>query len=165
LLLVGCSNREVNPVSNQLSKQDQTGILLKTLGNFQAHLNGSANVPPVSTSAQGEAVFQVNSDSTIHYQLIVSNIEDINASHLHLGAAGVNGSPVVWLYPSGPPPVLIPGRFDGVLTEGIITAANLVGPLAGHSMTDLINEIESGNIYVNIHTTEYPGGEIRGQLK
>jgi hypothetical protein len=166
LLLIGCNNKETNPVSNILSKPNNAGTLLKSTGNFRAHLNGGAQVPPVNTNAQGEVIFQVSSDSSsIHYQLITSNIENVIASHIHLGAVGENGSPVVWLYPRVPPPLLIPGRFDGVLAEGTITAADLVGPLAGHDLTDLLNEIASGNTYVNIHTTQNPGGEIRGQVE
>ncbi len=67
------------------------------------------------------------------------------------------------------------GRHDGVLAEGTFTAANFVGPLAGHPMWDLIAAVEAGNAYVNVHTNDgqdgvntgpgdFPGGEIRGQL-
>ena len=166
LLFVGCSNKEVNPVSNQLSKQDPTGTLLKTSNNFQAHLNGGAEVPPATTNAQGEAIFRLSKDgNSIYYKLIVSNIENVRMAHIHLGAAGTNGGFVVWLYPSAPPMQLIPGRFDGVLAEGTITSSDLVNGLAGGSLTDLLNEMKSGNAYVNVHTDQYPGGEIRGQIK
>ncbi len=47
---------------------------------------------------------------------------------------------------------------------GTITAANLTGPLAGRSMSDLVAAIRAGNIYINLHTRQFPGGEIRGQL-
>ncbi|MDO8578369.1 MAG: CHRD domain-containing protein [Dehalococcoidales bacterium] len=72
---------------------------------------------------------------------------------------------VVWLYPSQPPAQLIPGTFNGVLAEGTITAANLVGPLAGMDFSDLITAMEAGNAYVNIPTSAHPGGEIRGQIR
>ena len=66
--------------------------------------------------------------------------------------------------------------MDGVLAEGTITAADLVGPLAGHPLSDLIDAIQAGNAYVNVHTNDgvaptntgpgdFPGGEIRGQLE
>ncbi len=133
--------------------------------NFSAHLSGDEEVPPVETRAQGQAIFMLSTDGqTLYYTLIAANIENILQSHIHLAAEGVNGPIVAWLYPSGPPPVLIPGRFDGVLAQGAITSANLVGPLAGHPLSDLIAAMEAGNTYVNIHTTQHPGGEIRGQI-
>jgi outer membrane receptor for monomeric catechols len=59
---------------------------------------------------------------------------------------------------------LIPGRFNGVLAEGTITADNLVGTLAGQSLGVLIEMIKAGNAYVNVHTSQFPPGEIRGQI-
>ena len=63
------------------------------------------------------------------------------------------------------------GRFDGVLATGTITAADLVAPLAGHPLSDLVAAIQSGHAYVNVHTNDgvaptntgpgdFPGGEI-----
>jgi len=48
--------------------------------------------------------------------------------------------------------------------SGTITAADLTGPLAGRTMSDLLAAIRAGNIYVNFHTAAFPAGEIRGQL-
>lgn len=47
----------------------------------------------------------------------------------------------------------------------MITQDDLIGPLAGQTLGNLVNEIISGNIYINVHTVQYPNGEIRGQLK
>jgi hypothetical protein len=85
-------------------------------------------------------------------------------AHIHLAPAGENGPVVAWLYPSGPPPVLIEGRFSGVLAEGTITANSLIGLLAGQDLSALIEEFEKGNAYVNVHTTQHPAGEVRGQI-
>lgn len=134
--------------------------------NFTAHLNGAEEVPPVDTSAQGQAKFQVSKDgSELSYKLIVANIDDVRMAHIHLAPAGENGSVVAWLYPSGPPPVLIPGRTDGVLAEGTLTQDDLVGPLAGASLSDLLDDMAAGNAYVNVHTVEFGSGEVRGQIK
>jgi hypothetical protein len=134
--------------------------------NFRAHLTGAEEVPPAETQAQGQAIFQLSKDgSELHYKLIVANIENVKMAHIHLAPAGVNGPVVAWLYPGGPPPQLIPDRFNGVLAEGTITAANLVGPLAGQTLDDLVDAIVAGNTYVNVHTSQYPGGEIRGQIR
>ncbi|UCE31038.1 MAG: CHRD domain-containing protein [Burkholderiales bacterium] len=135
-------------------------------GNFRAHLSGNEEASPVATSAQGQATFRVLPGGTaIQYRLIVANIEDVRMSHIHLAPAGANGPIVVWLYPSAPPEVLIPGRSDGMLAVGVFTAANLVGPLAGQTIEDLIAHIQAGNAYVNVHTVAFPSGEIRGQIR
>jgi hypothetical protein len=134
--------------------------------NFRTHLSGAEEVPAVDTRAQGQAIFQLSKDgSELRYKLIVANIENVRMAHIHLAPAGENGPVVVWLYPSGPPPQLIEGRFSGVLAEGTLTAASLVGPLAGQTLADLIDEVVAGNTYVNVHTNQYPGGEIRGQIR
>ena len=135
--------------------------------NFRAHLTGDEEVPPVETLATGQTVFQLSRDgSELHYRLIVANIENVAQAHIHVGAPGVNGPVVAWLYPEeGPPPQLIPGRFDGVLATGTITADDLVGPLEGATMEELVAEIAAGNTYVNVHTSQFPGGEIRGQIR
>jgi hypothetical protein len=132
--------------------------------NFRAHLSGDNEVPPVDTLAQGQAIFKLSDDGTaLHYKLIAANIDNILQAHIHVGPAGANGPVVAFLYPSAPPAVLIPGRFDGVLATGTITAANLVGPLAGQSLDSLIAEMRAGNTYTNVHTIAFPGGEVRGQ--
>jgi hypothetical protein len=51
------------------------------------------------------------------------------------------------------------------LAEGTITEDDLVGGLAGESLEVLIEEIKAGNTYVNVHTSQNPGGEVRGQIR
>jgi hypothetical protein len=41
----------------------------------------------------------------------------------------------------------------------------LVGPLAGATLDDLIEEFKADNAYVNVHTEQYPAGEVRGQIR
>jgi hypothetical protein len=131
-----------------------------------AHLSGGEEVPPAQTRGQGQAIFQIDPDGTsISYKLIVANIQNVTMAHIHLAPAGVNGPVVTWLYPDAPPAQLIPGRVNGVLAEGVITEFDLVGPLAGATLEDLIEALRSGNAYVNVHTSQYPGGEIRGQIR
>jgi hypothetical protein len=133
--------------------------------NFVAPLSGDEEVPPVETQARGVGIFQLSRDGTeLSYRLIASNIENVTQAHIHFGPAGVNGPVVAWLYPSGPPPELIPGRHDGVLATGTITEGDLVGPLAGEPLSVLVELIMEGNAYVNVHTSQHPPGEIRGQL-
>lgn len=134
--------------------------------NFRTHLGGAQEVPPVDTRAQGQAIFQLSADGqSLRYKVIAANIENVLMAHIHLAEAGQNGGVVVWLYPSAPPPVLIEGRFSGVLAEGTVTEADFVGDLAGEPMSTLVEFIEMDITYVNVHTNANPGGEIRGQIK
>jgi hypothetical protein len=133
--------------------------------NFTAHLTGEAEVGAVDTRATGQAVFQLSADGTeLHYRLIVANIQDVLQAHIHLAPAGENGAVVAFLYPSAPPAELIPGRSAGVLQTGTITSADLIGPLAGMTLEDLLAAMRAGDTYVNVHTTADPGGHIRGQI-
>jgi hypothetical protein len=147
--------------------------------NFGTHLKGRTEVPARDTVAQGQALFQLSDDGlAMHYKLIVANIDNAFMAHIHIAAEGVNGPIAVWLYPSTTPGVTAPlgqGRLDGVIAEGTFTAANFTGPLTGHPMSDLVNAIQDGNAYVNVHTNDgmdgtntgpgdFPGGEIRAQL-
>jgi len=129
--------------------------------NFAVHLDGESEVPAVETKAQGQVIFKLSKDGLeLSYKLIVANIENLFVSHIHLGAVDAVGPPVVFLYDPAP----IEGRFDGVLAEGTIEAADLVGPLSGQSLSALIDAMRAGNTYVNVHTSQNPAGEIRGQI-
>jgi hypothetical protein len=133
--------------------------------NYSVHATAALEVPANDSKAQGQAIFHVAKDGeSIAYKLIVANIENVTMAHIHVGPPGVNGPVVVWLYPESPPAQLIPGRFQGVLAEGTITADDLVGQLAGAPLSDLIELLNTSGAYVNIHTSQYPGGEIRGNF-
>jgi hypothetical protein len=149
------------------------GVVAAASRNYRTHLTGDEEVPIRMTHAQGQAIFKLSKDGTeLEYKLIAANIENVVAAHIHVGAAGENGPVVAFLY--GPAPAG-GGRTDGVLAEGTITAADLVGPLAGQPLSALMEQIEAGNTYVNVHTSDgiappntgpgdFPGGEIRGQI-
>ncbi len=175
LIVLGCE-KATNPVQAPLTETNGVSSLAKPAAtlNFVAHCKGEEEVPARDTNAQGQAIFHLSQDETaIDYKLIVANIENVVASHIHVAAAGVNGPIVAFLagpFPSGG------GRIDGVLAEGTITAANLVGPLAGHPLSDLISAMRAGNTYANVHTNDgvgsintgpgdFPGGEVRGQIR
>ena len=144
----------------------ESSYLEGTPDNHRTHLSGDEEVPARDTHAQGQAVFQVNKDGTaVSYKLMVANIENVTQAHIHLAPAGVNGGIVVWLYPSAPPLQLIPGRSQGILGEGEITASSLVGSLAGSPLSALLDAMRDGRTYVNVHTLQFPPGEIRGQVE
>jgi hypothetical protein len=145
--------------------------------NWSAHANGAQEVPARDTQGQAQAIFHLSKDGTsLEYKLIASNIENVFQAHIHQNVPGANGPIVVWLYPStavGPPGPTGAGRTDGVLVEGTITAANMA--LAGYTFQQLLADMDSGRVYVNIHTSDgvnppntgpgdFPGGEIRADI-
>ena len=66
--------------------------------NFVTHLSGDQEVPLRDTSAAGQAIFHLSEDGlSLRYKLIVANINNVVASHIHLGVAGVNGPVVAFL--------------------------------------------------------------------
>lgn len=133
--------------------------------NLRTHLSGDEEVPARDTAAQGQAIFQINEDGTaISYKLNVANIENVTQAHIHLAAAGANGGIVAWLYPAAPPAQLILGRTQGTLGEGVLTASSLVNALSGQPLSALIERMRNGGAYVNVHTSQFPPGEIRGQI-
>ncbi len=121
---------------------------------FEATLSGQEQAPPIDTPAKATFVLSGNAKS-LHYTLSVVDIENATMAHIHIGHAGEEGPIAVWLYPSNPSPVVRKGKFTG----------NLMGPLQGKTLEDLVSVIKVGDAYVNVHTTAHPGGEIRGQLK
>lgn len=131
--------------------------------NGHTHLTGDQEIPARETQAQGQLKLQLAADgASISYRLIATNIDNILQAHLHLAPAEANGPIVAWLYPAAPPAMLIPGRHSGVLATGEITT--LVGPLAGADIQVLWEEIQAGRVYANVHTSQFPGGEVRGQV-
>ena len=146
--------------------------------HFRVIAAGEFEVPIRDTPALGRANFYVGQGGeTLGYRLSVSKIENVIMAHIHMGMPGANGPPVVWLYPStavGPGPAG-GGPVQGTIAQGVITATDLVGPLAGMKISDLIAELQKGNAYVNVHTDDgvapadtgpgdFPGGEIRGNF-
>src|SRR5215510_14063832 len=146
--------------------------------NLGTHLSGGGEVPARPSHGQGQAIFRVSDDGqSVEYKLIAANIDNVFMAHIHIAGPGVNGPVVGWLFPStaAVPGPTGAGRFDGVLATGTLTAANLMGPLAGHPLSDLLTLMRNGSAYVNIHTNDgvgatntgpgdFPGGEIRGQV-
>ena len=116
---------------------------------FHANLSGANEVPPVDTDASGRVVL-VLEDDTIYYRLMASDIVSVTQAHIHEGAPGVNGPVLHWLYdpagvnaPGGPLPV-----------SGSFTVTQ-----------EVADDLMAGNLYVNVHTSDNSGGEIRGQLE
>jgi hypothetical protein len=133
--------------------------------HFSTPLTGGED--GTDSRARGVANFEIGPfGGYLRYKLIVANIENVRQAHVHIGAPGTTGPIVLWLYPQSPPAVLIPGPTNGVLAEGTQYPHDLTGPRSGDSdFVDFILAVIDGpGLYVNVHTDQYPGGEIRGQI-
>jgi hypothetical protein len=140
---------------------------------FGATLSGFEEPPAIASSASGEFSATLNPDgSSFDYTLTYEGFTtDVFMSHIHFGLPSVNGGVTVWLCGSAPPSVpptpACPARSGSV--SGTITADNVLGiqgqRLVARDFAKLLEAIEFGATYVNVHSRDLPGGEIRGQLK
>jgi CHRD domain-containing protein len=141
--------------------------------NFVATLSGDQEVPPRDTQAVGVATFKLRDDGTVlAFKVNVANLDNAVAAHIHCGAVGVNGPVGVTLFMGAP----AGGRVNGTLAEGTITAPD-PGNLCGWAdLAAVLAAMGSGATYVNVHTNDgvpptdtgpgdFPGGEIRGQIR
>lgn len=145
--------------------------------NFITQLSGENAGHPESL-ARGVTIFHLNKDGDeLSYKLIVANLDNVTVAHIHQAS---DGRVVAWLYPDAPPAGTPPsswieGNFSGVLFEGVITQADLIGPLAGMTLDDLLALMRTDGAYVNVHTNDFvaptntgpgdfPGGEISGTI-
>ncbi len=135
---------------------------------FTATLSGANEVPPATTTASGSASFTAVGDTAISYTITVNGLTGVTMGHIHTGAAGANGGVLVWLLPpNGTAPQAASGTVNGTLSTGTITAAWIRG-LSGApaiSLDSLKRLMRTGNAYVNLHTSTFGGGELRGQIQ
>lgn len=116
---------------------------------FRARLSGRHEVPPVVTQAFGRSTMVLDEEQKqLYYRVRVWNIEDIIGAHIHLGAPGEEGGIVFPLYDPNTTPFDPQNPISGTLTLN----------------DNQISDLKAGLYYVNVHTTAYPDGEIRGQL-
>ena len=128
---------------------------------FFADLEGSQSVPPVDTSASGNAVLTVNQNQTqVSYRINLNSLQRMTVANIHLGRRGQNG-PIVAPLLSVSPAISV----TRAQVMGTVSQSDLTGPLQGQSLADLIENMNAGNTYVNVHTEQHPGGEIRGQIR
>lgn len=126
---------------------------------FTAKLTAKEEVPPNDSPATGMAWVKT-SESEAGFEVNVTDIDKATAAHIHLGEKGKNGPVVVTLFKSDTPTEM----KNGTLGEGNFTASNFEGPMKDKGLNDLVTAMQNGSTYVNVHTTDMPDGEIRGQL-
>jgi hypothetical protein len=129
--------------------------------SFTATLLGTNEVPPVTTTATGSAEFTV-SEGQIEFTVNVTGIENALQAHIHTGREGQNG-PVRLNLCGTPDPAPSPPCTSG--TGALVTGTS--GTTVGDppiTFDELVEAIRSDSAYTNVHTTQNPGGEIRGQI-
>jgi len=107
-------------------------------------LSGDKEVPPVQSNATGQSTIKVDEKGTLSGKVTVENMTPTGA-HIHQGPADKVG------------PVIIPLKK---------TSKNTYSVPAGKKLTDdQFAAFKEGNLYLNVHSKKYPGGELRGQMK
>jgi CHRD domain len=141
--------------------------------NFVATLSGGQEVPARDTQARGVATFKLRDDGTaLAFKVNVANIDNVFAAHIHCGAVGVNGPVGVTLFMGSP----AGGAVNGTLAAGTITAPDAGNGCGWADLAAVLAAMGSGATYVNVHTNDgvappdtgpgdFPGGEIRGQVR
>lgn len=120
------------------------GAGLASAATVHVRLTGAHEVPPVKTMARGSGVIEVASDGTVTGKVTTHGIKGIMA-HIHEGAPGQEGKPIIALAP-------------GPNGTWLVPAGSRLSP-------DQYKEFLAGKLYVNVHSEAHKGGEIRGQLE
>jgi len=121
-------------------------ILHSTIKTYSLNLDGSQEVPAVTTTASATAALTLNSISgALNGTVTVSDLSDTTAAHIHTGFAGSNGSALVPLEANDD---------------------NTVFSVPDNTTLDSsqMDALMKGMYYINVHSTSNPGGEIRGQI-
>jgi CHRD domain len=112
--------------------------------DVKVSLTGTEETPPVTTSATGEGKISIAKDHTVKGEIKTTGINGV-AAHIHVGAPGQSGPPIITLTKGA----------DGSWTVP-----------EGSKLTDeQFASFTSGNLYVNVHSPDHKSGEIRAQLK
>lgn len=133
---------------------------------FEARLTGAAEVPPVETRTKGKAEFEVNDDwSMIKYKLRVRTKNDVGllgaaGAHIHCGPVDDTGPVVAFLI------AVVEGGFDGrIEIKSRLTDADIRSTACGDTVAEVVDAMLDGMTYVNVHSLDNRGGEVRGQIR
>lgn len=148
---------------------------------FKAELSGYTEVlnpaggGAVSTPASGTFTARLApTGDAIEYELSYKDlIGNVTQSHIHFGQTGTTGGIMVWLCETPPdfndPTDRAPTCPAAGTVSGQITSASIIGPasqgIAAGEFEEVVKALQAGSAYVNVHTTSFPPGEIRGQVK
>ena len=142
---------------------------------LKAKLQGFQETPAISSGASGRFSGEIDRhDTSIAYELSYSGLEgDVRQAHIHFGQRGVAGGISVYLCQTRTnldPTTLAPTCPQSGTVTGTLTDANVIGPAgqgiaAPGEFAELVRAIRAGVSYANVHSTKFPSGEIRGQIR
>ena len=143
----------------------------ESASNMRARLSGFEETPPIATGATGMLKARA-SNGGIDFTLTYSGLTTpAFMAHFHFAQRGVASGVFIWLCGNPGTPahhVCPPGTTATATVTGHITAAD-IQPLAlqnlnAMDMAAALRIIQAGDAYVNVHTSKFPAGEIRGQV-
>ena len=141
----------------------------------RTRLSGFEEVPALSTAGRASFEAKVERD-TITYELSYRDLESaVTQSHIHFGQKSVNGGISVFLCsnlgngPAGTQPCPPSGTVTGTIrpadvSAGAAAAGAVAQGIAAGEFAELVKALRAGVAYTNVHSSMWPGGEIRGQL-
>ena len=156
-----------------------TVVLAQGFKKISELLTGYEEVPSVSTTGNGTFNARISNDgSQIEWELSYNDLEGaVQQAHIHIGNKSVNGGISVFLctnlgngpagtQPCPAPPATISGTIVAADVSPNIpaTAAARTQGLNTGEIDELIAAMRAGATYVNVHSTLWPGGEIRSQI-
>jgi hypothetical protein len=121
---------------------------------YVVRMNGAQETPANNTKGTGSATFTLDG-TKLNYSIDVKDLSGpASAAHIHVGAVGVAGPPVYSF--------TVKAIASGTVATGTIDLTRDAS--AGVSSDSLTKLLANGNAYVNVHTKNFPNGEIRGQV-
>jgi hypothetical protein len=135
--------------------------------SFAARLKGYEETPAINSAGTGHFSASVDSSgTTITYELSYSGLSGPAAvAHIHFAQRGVAGAVVAFLCGGGGKPACpASGEVTGTIVSSDIIAVPAQGIAAG-DLAAVLKAMRAGRTYANVHTADFPNGEIRGQIR
>jgi CHRD domain-containing protein len=135
---------------------------------FQTKLIGYDEVPALSSTGHGTFSAEINrTDTQIDFTLTYADLSAFAAAaHIHIAQPGVAGGVMAFLCGGGGKPAC---PASPATVTGSIVAADVVGPaaqgIAAGDFAAVLAAMRAGRSYANVHTINFPAGEIRGNMK
>ena len=142
---------------------------------FRVRIDGYQEIPTLSTTGNGLLALHIAPDgSEVGYALRYDElVGDVQQAHIHLGRTAFNGGVMVFLCtnlgngPAGTPACPGPnsGQVSGTVDAADVVAGAAAQGVAAGELGEVIAALRGGAAYVNVHSSVYPGGEIRGNIR